>query len=367
MLRVAFALWYYLPADMTSPLRVAVVVALALADSASALAAETAPANSATYPTSADENVVDYDAPSNCPGVNAYFAQVEQRVGPNWRAALQQLAQHLNVTITRVADRYLGTLEFVNDRGERFSRTVSGTVCSEVVDGTGLMTALAVQARVSGTIDPSRSGETTGEPPGNASTREQATSSPAPILEPAITPPRPGARSNVHIRVGARASLTSGVGPAVAMGPGAFVALELGRARLGLGGDGLYAPDVQASLGRADFRLLSARLEGCPWSFQLRAWATLEPCAAGELGSFWVAPHVNPPAVTVSEPKAITWGALGLLGRAVFRIQPVVATIELLGRVPLRRERFYVASRDQVIYRIPALSAGASVGLGLQF
>jgi len=222
-----------------------------------------------------------------------------------------------------------------------------------------------VQARVGSAAEGSAATENQDEPAANTATSEvpmKRTSRLAPVASRSMR-----AVSSVHVRFGGHASTTSGVGPGVAFGPGAFAALELGRARFGLGADAFSARNVHVRLGRADFRLLSGRLEACPWSLPLSAWATAEPCAMGELGSFWVAPHVNPPAVTVSEPKAIAWGALGAFGRLVLRFQPFVVAIELIGRVPLRREHFYVGSREQIVFRIPPLSAGASVGLGLRF
>src|SRR6187399_1224227 len=99
-----------------------------------------------------------YEAPSDCPGVDEYLAHVERRLGPEWENALRQFAERLEVTIVRMGPTYRGAVEFVDLRGERFSRAVSGSVCSEVVDGVSLITSLAVRARVSEPSDGSGPG-----------------------------------------------------------------------------------------------------------------------------------------------------------------------------------------------------------------
>jgi hypothetical protein len=334
-----------------------------------ARAADT-PDPSATFETTAQEIELDYHAPRDCPGVDAYLTDVRQRLGPDWKAALKDLAKHLTVTVARTGDRYGGALEFVTVRGERFSRSVSGTVCSEVVRGIGLITALAVNARAGESAiraDTSTSADPSRPERAPELAREGRSASADVGKSRTATVSSTRARANVQVRFGARASLTSGVGPGRAVGPGAFAVLGLARARLGLGADLFDSGTVRARGIRADFSLLSARLEGCPWSFGLGSWGTLEPCATGELGSFRAAPKLDPPIVTLSQPKSIVWGAAGLLGRLVLHFRPFVAEVEVIGRAPLRRERFFVGSRDDVVFEIPVASAGASVGFGLEF
>jgi hypothetical protein len=346
---------------------VAVSLALPLVTSARAFAADT-PEETSPSGTSVAESGLHYEAPRDCPAVDAYLTQVEQRLGPNWESALEQLAPRVNIEITLVAARYRGALEFVTERGERISRTVSGAVCAEVVDSIALMTALAVQARIVEPAEPPEKRESPNQPLSTAPAAKLRSPAATDLVARSRTVAAASSTgSKLHVRLGGRASITSGVGPEIALGPGAFAVLELGKARLGLAADLFNSAEVQARIARADFRLASARLDACPWSFELGGSATLEPCAAGELGSLRVAPHPNPPAVTVAEPKAVTWGALDLLGRLVFRLRPFVIVVELVGRLPLRHERFYVGSREQIVFQIPTISAGASAGLGLQF
>src|ERR1043165_7381336 len=59
-----------------------------------------------------EEIGLDYAAPDNCPGVEAYLTDLEQRLGPTWKVALKELARHLSVMIARSGDRYDGAVEF---------------------------------------------------------------------------------------------------------------------------------------------------------------------------------------------------------------------------------------------------------------
>ncbi|HET9957271.1 MAG TPA: hypothetical protein VFQ61_22390 [Polyangiaceae bacterium] len=337
----------------------------------------------------AQEIGLEYEVPAGCPGIDVYLTDVAQRLGPGWHAALKDLARHLTVTVTHVGERYTGSLDLVTRRGERFYRSVNGAVCSEVVLGIGLITELAAKARASepaGAIGTSSDTGAAAAADADRDTDARAAPAPSPLsstpqsesgVRPAsalrakrntAVPPVQGrVYGKAKIRFGARASLTSGVGPSVAMGPGVFAVLELDRARFGLSADLHTSGEVQARRVRADFRLLSVRLDGCPWSFRLGDWGAAEPCAAAELGSFRAAPEIEPPIVTAAAPQSIAWGAVGLLGRFVLRFRPFVAQVELIGRAPLRRESFFVGSREDVVFRIPVVSAGASAGLGLEF
>lgn len=214
-----------------------------------AFAMDEAGPNSASYPRLAEAEVIHYDAPSECPTVNAYLIELEQRLGSSWETALRQLALLVNVSVTRGAGQYVGTLELVNERGERFSRAVSGTVCAEVVDGIGLMTAVAVRARFASGAE---HGETSRSQNGGVSDPSASEASveqrrPATVRrEPNHSP------SNARLRVGGRGSMSSGVGPGVALGAGAFAALELGKVRLGLAVDVFPTRNAQVALGRAE-------------------------------------------------------------------------------------------------------------------
>jgi hypothetical protein len=314
---------------------------------------------------------VHFEAPPDCPTLDTYLTHVEARLGPDWKSAVGQFAKRVEVMITRAGDSYRGSIEFVNAQGERFSRSVSGEVCIEVVNGLGLMTELAVKSRVR-EQPPSSSRATESDPsrqtqPSEKAAEDRAATAGSVVGSDRVSQAKASPGRKLRVRVGARASLTTGVGPDIAFGPGAFAALELTRARVGIGIDRFEAGEVQANAYRAAFRLLSGRLEGCPWSFELQRWATLEPCAIGELGSFRAAPRLDPPKVTVSEPQSVIWGALGVLGRLVLHRSPFLAELEIIGRAPLRRERFFVETEDRVVFRIPAGSVGAAVGLGLSF
>lgn len=316
-----------------------------------------------------------YVAPSECPSAAEYLSRVEQRLGRDWESALRGFAERVEVTLTSRPGRYDGTVEFATKRGEHFTRSVSGRFCSEVVDGISLMTAIAVRSPENNerpqATDPNRSSDSPDRSdslarPPKPESLPVAPSPSSLALRP--TPmPKPRESTRLGLRIGARLSLSSGVGPGAALGVGASSALELGKSVVSIGADISSASDVRANDARADFRLTAARLEGCPRFIELGRWVTFEPCVLAELGAFRAAARVAPPRVTVSEPATVSWGALGVVGRFVLRLRPTFAELGFFGRAPLRRERFYVGAEEQVVFRIPAVSGGVQAGLGLEF
>jgi hypothetical protein len=311
-----------------------------------------------------------YVAPEECPGVDEYLQRVEQRLGSNWESALVDFAARLEVTLTERQGRYDGSVEFVTTQGERFTRSVSGRFCAEVVEGISLMTALAVRSR--GGSDGTEKPVAHPSPdPSDSQVRAPAPEialapSPASDLTPR-TASKPREAKHLRLRAGARVFVSTGIGPDAALGVGAFSALELGKSVIAIGADVASANNVESKDTHADFRLTTFRLEACPWAIGVSHWATIEPCLLGELGAFRAAARVAPPRVTLSEPATVSWGAIGAVARLVLHFRPGFAEVGVFARAPLRRERFYVEAEDQVVFRIPAVSGGAHTALGLEF
>ena len=311
-----------------------------------------------------------YVAPEECPGADEYLRRVEQRLGSDWERSLLEFAERLEVTLTQRQGRYDGSVEFVTTQGERFTRGVSGRFCAEVVEGISLMTALA--ARAQGGRDGTEKQAAHPSPaPSDSPVR-----APAPEIALAPSPPstptpgtasKPGEAKHLRLRAGARAFVSTGIGPDAALGVGAFSALELGKSVIAIGADVASANNVESEGTHADFRLTTFRLEACPWAIGVRRWASIEPCLLGELGAFRAAARLAPPRVTLSEPTTVSWGAIGAVARLVLHFRPGFAELGVFARAPLRRERFYVEARDQVVFRIPAVSGGGHTALGLEF
>ncbi len=311
-----------------------------------------------------------YVAPEECPGADEYLRRIEQRLGSDWERALLDFAERIEVTLTERQGRYDGSVEFVTTQGERFTRGVSGRFCAEVVEGISLMTALAARSQ-GGSDGPENPGAHPSPDSNDSQVRAPAPEialAPSPASPPAPrTTSKPGEAKHLRLRVGARVFGSTAVGPDAALGVGAFSALELGKSVIAVGADVSSASDVESEGTHADFRLTTFRLEACPWVIGVRRWATIEPCLLGELGAFRAAARVAPPRVTLSEPTTVSWGAIGAVARLVLHFRPGFAELGAFARAPLRRERFYVEAKDQVVFRIPAVSGGVHTALGLEF
>jgi hypothetical protein len=312
---------------------------------------------------------LDYHAPAECPDAEAFKTLIGSRVPAGWEAAPEELARRIDVTIAYVEDRYVATLELVDERGERVARAVSGKLCGDAMDGIALVAALAIQARAEDAVDvTAQAAAPIPVQPTPAPASATSARAPAPPATPPAAPPVERARDEPQsaLRVSARAALTTGLGLTAAPGAGLGVVYERQNARLGVALQGFWSGRVEARGVPVRFRLLAARLEGCPFVLAFARWASLEPCPFAEVGSVTGEAFVAPPAVFRGFPGSALWVAVGGAGRLVGRFGAVAIEVEGLFGVPFRRERFYVEGGDE-LHRLPALYGGAAAGLGVRF
>jgi hypothetical protein len=307
---------------------------------------------------------LEYRAPAECPDAEAFKALIRSRVPADWEAAPGELARRVDVTIARVDDRYVASLEFVDERGERVARAVSGGVCSDATDGIALVTALAIHAGAARAVDDS--GHTVApvpveppvEPP--AERARAATPPAAPRVEPVVD------QAPLGLRVSARAALTTGLGLTAAPGVALGIVYERGNTRVGLALQGSWTGQVEARGVPVRFQLLAARLEGCPFVLVIARWASVEPCPFADFGTVTGEASADPPAVFRGFPGSALWLSVGGAGRLVGQFGALALELEALFGVPLPRERFYVEGGDE-LHRLPGLYGGAAAGLGVRF
>jgi hypothetical protein len=307
---------------------------------------------------------LEYRAPAECPDAEAFKALIRSRVPADWEAAPGELARRIDVTIARVDDRYVASIEFVDEGGERVAREVSGRVCSDATDGIALVTALAIHAGAADTFDDT--GHTVApfpekppvEPPPERA--RAATPPAAPRVEPAADQPPVG------LRVSARAALTTSLGLTAAPGAALGIVYERWNARFGVALQGFWTGQVEARTVPVRFQLLAARLEGCPFVLVIARWATVEPCPFADLGAVTGEAFAHPPAVFRGFPGSALWLSLGGAGRLVGEFGALAIELEALFGVPLPRERFYVEGGDE-LHRLPGLYGGAAAGIGVRF
>jgi hypothetical protein len=294
-----------------------------------------------------------YDAPSECPGADAFFAQVVARTALARPAAANAPATELRVTIRSVPGGHAGTLELRTREAETATREVSAAQCSQVVTALALITALA--------IDPNAS---------TAPIPEPARAAPRPGPEPTQArpaPPLPPIRERFRFEIGAGLGLLANFGsdPTWLVRP--FV--ELARERkaplgysLRLSAARAHA-SVVAGEGGVDLTLWAGRAEACPLHVPLGARVRLAPCVALELGQLQARGSGVSPKRQIDRP----WLAAGALTR--FELELLDALVlEVAGEIlaPVVRDRFFV-NTDATVYRTRAISLGATLGLAFRF
>jgi hypothetical protein len=319
---------------------------------------------------------IEYHAPAECPDVHAFKGLVSSRVSSDWEAAPGEFARSVVVEVSNIEGQYTATVELADEAGARGAKTVSGTVCANVVDGIALATALAIEPRGKDSGEANEAGPVT-SPPENEPPDEATAAAPPP---PSVVTTRerhddpeqdrPAAADEgwrlSGVRLSARALVATGVGPTAAGGAALGFVFEARHARLGIALQGWRTGRLEVRDVRARFERLSARLEGCPTVLALSEWASVEPCPFVELGFVAGEAFEDPPAVARGKRGTAPWYAAGGLGRVVGRFGRFVVELEAAGGAPLRRERFYVEGGDE-IHRVPAYYGALAAGVGVGF
>ncbi|HEU5074626.1 MAG TPA: hypothetical protein VFU02_10640 [Polyangiaceae bacterium] len=372
-----------------------------------------------------------YRGPEECPDAGAFRTVVARRLGGDWEAAPGELARRIEIVVARTQDGYVATIGLLNAEGQQLRRAVRGRDCKDVVNGIGLVTALAIEARVDEAFDRSEpvqapaptSSSTPGgapagapaaaaKPAGVASAAVQPGAAPAaqprgapPVAtQPGAAPPaatQPGAappaaapaapvaatpaaplqqdspdENGVPLqwRAGVRGGFATGIAPRLAPGLGVAGMLERGDARFGLSVFAFSSGRVTEAGVEARFDLVTSRLEACPIAFDLGGSIALEPCASFEAGVLSGRGYSDPPTVAEGHSGRSPWWAPGVLGRMVVSFGQLVVELEGSARFPLRREEFYVdpegegtAGSTITVHEVPATSFGAALGVGLRF
>lgn len=307
-----------------------------------------------------------YGAPAECPSAEAFRTLVESRVPRGWEAAPGEMARPIEVAVSGADGRYVATIEFIDESGNHVARAMRGRICSDLVDGMALITALAIQSRFGEALDESEPLDVpaTGGPPALPSEpnarRTTANVAPAPKGEVDRE------HSRLRVRVLARGAVKSGIGPSVAPGAEFGVVLERRQTRLGMTLQGFSSGQVESRGVLARFVHVAARVEGCPHAFTLSDWASFEPFGFAEFGTLRGEAFVDPPTVVAGERNSALWLSAGIAGRAVGRFGAFTAELDVAAGFPLRREEFYIEGGD-IVYSVPALYGSAALGLGARF
>jgi hypothetical protein len=311
---------------------------------------------------------VEYRAPAECPSRAEFLAQVLRRL-PRIRVDGEaEDRRAFEVDLEPAADRTTARLKFLDADSRRVERELSAPSCEEAATGMALITALAIDPRLSITEQSDGAPEPSGPDPSPANPK------PLPPVTSHTTATRPGADRLPDTRPKPRQkgwswSLGAAVGPvsdvAPSWTPSGLVFSELGpasdvRLRLGFG----YADSGERELqgGLVRFRLAQGRSELCPVALAMSSRVTLRPCVAFELGVLAAEGAVSPRLV---EPKSST--DLWLAGLGALRVElglSRVVSLELDGqlRVPFLRRSYIFERPEAPVYGTPGVGGGFLLG-----
>jgi hypothetical protein len=240
-------------------------------------------------------------------------------------------------------------------RGEETTtREVKGASCAAVSSALALVTALAIDPD---SLRPAPAPALAPSPPPPAA---------APLAVPEHRPPSIAWRW----RMGGRFELGQFVAPSVPLGVGAF--FELGRVNDSHSALGMWAlrtglhyaatGSIDRAAGPAHFNWAALRLEGCVLRLRLAPPASLEACAAFDVGGLRGSGEVN----QARSPTTPWFSVAPVLRLPCFLSGGWFLEAEAALILPLRRETFVFEPRD-LFYRVAPAGPAAAFGLGYAF
>lgn len=299
---------------------------------------------------------LEYAAIEGCPDAASFEAQVRARtprVSFAAPGASGTLTWIVELGPTNGGSR--GTLRVLGESQGTLERGVTAASCEQVVGALALVAALSVDPEAS----LSESTEPSPRPPAPSPSKPPA---PVPSRRPPEQVVTPRA---VRFMVGLALVGRSGLAPELVWAPQAALGLSFrtgGGHTWGVRLSGLHASS-QGAVDAASARFTSnlVRLQAFPLRVGSAAWR-FEPAAFAEAGELSARGVGITPTHSVRRPVA--WA--GALGRLSLVMSPLLVEVEVGGALPFVRDRFYVYE-NTTVFRVPAGSAFASVGAGLEF
>lgn len=286
-----------------------------------------------------------YRSSEGCPDGPAFIQRLRE-LGRS--ATLASVGDRVDfvVTLAAHAESSAGRLERQTARGTVALREVESAVCADVAE------ALALSLEL--TLDP---GETSdGAKPAPASSSAAAASEPAAPREPVLPPSAPVA-SERKLRWGARASVASGIAPALAPGAGLFAELpaQAWPADLRFTLHGAYQRSTVEAV-RLSVALAGGELDACVPAVRAGAFA-LAPCLGVDVGLV----QAGSSGARAHGERGLWTAGVALL-RSQLQLWPALAPeLQLAALVPFVRYVFGAPEAED-LYRIRTVGFELSVG-----
>lgn len=278
---------------------------------------------------------LDYAAPASCPPVDVLRARIEARLS-NVAIVAGEFEEAKTRATVRIEIR--DDVAYARVRIETadgvVERNLSDGSCAQAADASALVLALGLEG----------------------GDRHHETKSVVAREDPGAWVPLVAANGGVVMAIG------PSVGPFGELGFGVqrrAAGIWLPEFRLAARFSGLGTSEQ--ALGSAQFRLLSATVQGCPLALSAGS-VRAAPCVAFEGGSLLASAEGFPDARERHRPY---WAA-GAGARATWSAGRPFVELQAWAVIPLARDAFSFGGREQV-HRTGAVGATASVGIGLFF
>jgi hypothetical protein len=309
---------------------------------------------------------VGYGAHQGCPTALEVLRGIQSRARQAVATDEETADVRLEITLAPEGERTAGSLVVTLPDGTRSERSVADASCEAAAASLAVMSALVLDGALPAArpVPPDES-HPAPPPPPPAAARETR---PRAAMVPAPPPPSP---TPLVLELAARvhASWESAVAPGVALGllAGGEVAWKrAGWFSPAVSASVLYVPPhrTSTSTGAASFRLVAARLDGCPLRIPLPLGASARVCAALDAGALR---GEGDERVPNHATRTMPWLAGGLALRGAVPLGAGVALEAAAAARGLARHDRFVFRPDERIYDVPRISAGISAGVSYTF
>jgi hypothetical protein len=301
-----------------------------------------------------------YEAAPSCPSEREFVAAVLARTQKVALVDASQAERIFALKINSLRDTRRGAgvsagfsgLLAIHRGEDTTTREVKGATCAAVSSALALVTALAI------------------DPDSLRLAPAPAAAPPPPAAAPLPVPEHLESGVAWQWRVGGRFELGQFVAPRVPLGVGAF--LELGRAddrhsilglwALRIGPHYAATGSIDRAAGPAHFNWAALRLEGCVLRLRLAPPASLDACAAFDVGGLRGSGEVS----QAKNPTTPWFSVAPVLRLPCFLSGGWFLEAEVALILPLRRETFVFEPRD-LFYQVAPAGPAAAFGLGYAF
>ena len=311
---------------------------------------------------------IEFEAPSGCSSVDAFYEGVHSRTNRVRWAVEGEGAVQIRIRLFRAGTKIKGELRLSDQEGEKETRKVDGDTCDEVVEALALTVTLALDpsALFSSKVSNGTPGAMNQSSPGATAPGAMGPNQPraAPLkVEQALEPPK-AARFELGAAFMAANVISTGVsvGPAIVT---RVIVPRTARESWSLDMTLLHAQDNWLRAAeRGTFSLSALQLALCPLRSSLTSRVDVALCVdamGGWLRASGLAfAHTN----TVSR----SWWSAGLQGSSSLRlVEELRLELTIGGDTPLIRRQFTINEPPESFAASPWLVFRGSAGLAYRF